>query len=128
MSLIGEDVSEQLEYVPASFRVIQHVRPKYSCGCCDCIVQAPAPSRPISRGYAGPGLLAHVAVAKYADHLPLYRQSLIYAREGVILERSTLADWIGQICRLLRPLDDALNRYVMAASKVHGDDTPVPVL
>lgn len=79
LSLIGEDVSEQLEYVPASFRVIQHVRPKYSCGCCDCIVQAPTPSRPISRGYAGPGLLAHVAVAKYADHLPLYRQLHISA-------------------------------------------------
>lgn len=128
LSFIGEDVSEQLEYIPASFRVIRNVRPKYSCSCCDCIIQAPAPSRPISRGYAGPGLLAHVAVAKYADHLPLYRQSAIYAREGVTLERSTLADWIGQICRLLRPLDDALNHYVMAASKLHGDDTPVPVL
>ena len=108
LSLIGEDVSEQLEYVPGSFRVIRHVRPKYSCSCCQCIVQAPAPGRPISRGYAGPALLAHVAVAKYADHLPLYRQSLIYAREGVTLERSTLADWIGQICHLLRPLKRCL--------------------
>lgn len=125
---IGEDISEQLEYVPASFRVIRHVRPKYSCACCQSIVQAPAPSRPIHRGYAGLGLLAHVAVAKYADHLPLYRQSAIYAREGVTLERSTLADWIGQICHLLRPLNNALNHYVMSGSKVHGDDTPVPVL
>jgi len=128
LALIGEDVSEQLEYKPASFRVIRHVRPKYSCTCCNSIVQAPAPSRPITRSYAGPGLLAHVAVAKFCDHLPLYRQSQIYSREGVALERSTLADWVGQICHLLRPLNDALQTYVLAASKVHGDDTPVPVL
>lgn len=128
LSLIGEDISEQLEYVPASFRIIQHVRPKYSCGCCDCIVQAPAPSRPIARSYAGPGLLSHVAIAKYCDHLPLYRQSQIYSREGVELERSTLADWVGQMCHLLRPLNQALQTYVLEASKLHGDDTPVPVL
>ena len=79
---IGEDVSEQLEYRPASFRVIRHVRPKYGCRCCSAVMQAPAPSRPIERGLAGPALLAHVAVAKFADHLPLYRQSAIYAREG----------------------------------------------
>ncbi|OED36538.1 transposase [Chromatiales bacterium (ex Bugula neritina AB1)] len=123
-----EDTSEQLEYVPASFRVIRHVRQKCRCGCGDKIHQAPAPSRPIARGYAGPGLLAHVAIAKYLDHLPLYRQSAIYTREGVELSRSTMADWIGQICRLLRPLNDALQRYVLSASKVHTDDTPVPVL
>ena len=128
LSQIGEDVSEQLEYVPASFRVIQHVRPKYSCSGCDSIIQAPAPSRPILRGYAGPGLLAHVVVAKYTDHLPLYRQSQIYSREGVALERSTLADWVGQVSHLLRSLNNALNQYVMAATKLHGDDTPVPVL
>ena len=128
LSLIGEDVSEQLEYVPASFRVIRHVRPKYSCKCCSSIIQAPAPSRPIPRSYAGPGLLAHVAVAKFCDHLPLYRQSQIYSREGVALERSTLAHWVGQMCHLLRPLNDALQTYVLAASKIHGDDTPVPVL
>lgn len=81
-------MSEQLEYVPASFRVIRHVRPKLACACWDRIVQAPAVSRPIERGLAGPGLLAHVLVAKYADHVPLYRQSVIYAREGVELERS----------------------------------------
>ena len=75
LKYLGEDVSEQLEYVPASFRVIRHVRPKMACACCDTIVQAPAASRPIERGIAGPGLLAHVLVAKYADHLPLYRQS-----------------------------------------------------
>jgi transposase len=125
---LGEDVAEVLEYVPASFRVIRHVRAKLSCTKCDCIVQAEAPSRPIERGLAGPGLLAHVLVSKYADHLPLYRQSEIYAREGVELERSTLADWVGGCCRLLEPLLEALRRYVMAAGKLHADDTPVPVL
>ena len=90
LSKLGEDVSEVLEYVPARFKVIRHVRPKLSCTKCDAIVQADAPSRPIERGVAGPGLLAHVLVSKYADHLPLYRQAEIYAREGVELERSTL--------------------------------------
>jgi transposase len=125
---LGEDVSEVLEYVPAFFKVLRHVRPKFSCAGCECIVQAPAPSRPIERGLAGPGLLAHVLVAKYADHLPLYRQSGIYARSGVELERSTLADWVGGASRLLAPLVEALRRYVMANGKVHADDTPVPVL
>jgi transposase len=125
---LGEDVAEVLEYVPASFRVIRHVRTKLSCAKCDCIVQAEAPSRPIERGMAGPGLLAHVLVSKYADHLPLYRQSEIYARQGVELERSTLADWVGGASRLLGPLVEALRRYVIAASKLHADDTPVPVL
>jgi transposase len=89
---LGEDISEILEYIPAHFKVIQLVRPKLACACCERIVQAEAPSRPIERGVAGPGLLAHVLVSKYCDHLPLYRQSEIYAREGVELERSTLAD------------------------------------
>jgi transposase len=125
---LGEDVSEMLEYVPASFVVIRHVRTKLSCTKCDCIVQAEAPSRPIARGLAGPGLLAHVLVSKYCDHLPLYRQSEIYARQDVDLERSTLADWVGGSAHLLQPLVEALRRYVMAASKLHADDTPVPVL
>jgi transposase len=125
---LGEDVSEMLEYVPASFVVIRHVRPKLSCTKCDCIVQAEAPSRPIERGMAGPGLLAHVLVSKYCDHQPLYRQSEIYARQGVELERSTMADWVGGCSQLLSPLVDALRRYVTAASKLHADDTPVPVL
>jgi transposase len=125
---LGEDVSEMLEYVPASFVVIRNVRPKLSCTKCDCIVQAEAPSRPIERGVAGPGLLAHVLVSKYCDHLPLYRQSEMYARQDVELERSTLADWVGSTSRLLTPLVDALRRYVMLASKLHADDTPVPVL
>src|SRR5262249_42317916 len=89
---LSEDVSEMLEYVPESFRVIRYVRPKLSCQRCERIVQAPAPSRPIARGLAGPGLLAHVLVSKYADHLPLYRQCEIYERQGIELERSTLAD------------------------------------
>ncbi len=125
---LGEDVSEMLEYVPASFVVIRHVRTKLSCTKCDCIVQAEAPSRPIERGVAGPGLLAHVLVSKYCDHQPLYRQSEIYARQDVELERSTLADWVGGSARLLEPLVEALRRYVIAAGKLHADDTPVPVL
>jgi transposase len=125
---LGEDVSEVLEYVPESFKVIRHVRPKFSCAGCEQIVQAAAPSRPIERGIAGPGLLAHVLVSKYADHLPLYRQSEIYARQGVELDRSTLADWVGNTSRLLQPLVEAVREHVMAATKLHADDTPVPVL
>ena len=128
LSKLGEDVSEVLDYIPASFVVIRHVRPKLSCCGCDAIVQSPAPSRPIERGLAGPGLLAHVLTAKYCDHLPLYRQHEIYAREGIDIDRSTLANWVGESSSLLEPLVLALRRYVLAASKVHGDDTPVPVL
>jgi transposase len=128
MKPLGEDVSEQLEYVPASFRVIRHVRPKFACSCCDHIAQAAAPSRPIERGLAGPGLLAHVLVTKFADHVPLYRQSVMYAREGVELDRSLLAKWVGHSAMLLQPLVEVLRRYVMAATKLHADDTPVPVL
>lgn len=128
LNKLGEDVSEVLEWVPASFKVIRHVRPKMSCSKCDVIVQADAPSRPIARGMAGPGLLAHVLISKYADHLPLNRQSEIYAREGVDLERSTLADWVGSASALLQPLNEALRKHVMNAAKLHADDTPVPVL
>jgi transposase len=128
LRLLGQDVSEVLEWVPGSFKVMRYVRPKLSCAKCERIVQAPAPSRPIERGLAGPGLLAHVLVAKYADHQPLYRQAEMYAREGVELERSTLADWVGGCSRLLEPLVKALHRHVMSASKLHADDTPVPVL
>lgn len=125
---LGEDISEMLEFVPASFKVVCHVRPKLSCTRCDVIVQAPAPSRTIERGLPGPGLLAHILTSKYADHLPLARQSKIYARQGVELEDSTLADWVGSCSRLLRPLTEALRRYVLSADKLHADDTPVPVL
>ena len=92
------------------------------------MAQAPMPSRPIERGWPSPGLLAHVLVGKYCDHLPLYRQSGIYAREGVDLERATLADWIGKAAWLLSPLIEAVASHVMAAEKLHADDTPVPVL
>ena len=125
---IGEDVAEVLEHVPESFKVIRHVRPKFACSKCERIVQVPAPSRPIARGLAGPGLLAHILVSKYADHLPLYRQSQIYARQGVELERSTLADCVGGSAALLEPLIEALARYTLETGYLHGDDTPVPVL
>ena len=128
MRKLGEDVTEVLEYVPASFKVIRHVRPKLSCRICETIVQSPMPTLPIERGRPGPGLLAHVLVAKYADHLPLYRQSGIYAREGVELERSTLADWVGRSAALLDPLIEALRKDVLSSDILHGDDTPVPVL
>ena len=125
---IGQEVSEQLEYVPGHFKVIRHVRPKLACVKCEGIFQAPAPSRPIARGLPGPALLAQVVVAKYCDHSPLYRQSAIYARSGVELDRSTLAGWVGKADQLLEPLVGALGRHVRAAYKVHGDDTPVKVL
>jgi transposase len=128
LSKLGEDVSEVLEYIPESFKVIRHVRPKLSCTACDVIVQAPAPSRPIERGIAGPALLAHVLTSKYCDHLPLHRQNAIYARQGVDLEDSTLADWVGASSRLVQPLVEALRRYVLGGNKLHADDTPVPVL
>jgi transposase len=128
LSKLGEDISEMLEYIPESFKVIRHVRPKLSCTACDVIVQAPAPSRPIERGIAGPALLAHVLTSKYCDHLPLHRQNAIYARQGVDLEDSTLADWVGASSRLVQPLVEALRRYVLGGDKLHADDTPVPVL
>jgi transposase len=125
---LGEDVSEILERVPTRYKVIRIVRPKLSCAKCQKIVQPPAPSRPIERGLAGPGMLAHVLVSKYCDHLPLYRQSRILARDQIDLDRSTLADWVGGASRLLQPLVDAIGRYVLAVPKIHADDTPVPVL
>jgi Transposase and inactivated derivatives len=124
----GEDVSEQLERVPATFKVIRHVRPKFACARCERVVEAPAPARPIERGLAGPALLAHVLVSKYGDHQPLYRQAEMYAREGVDLDRSTLAGWVGASSQLLAPLVDALRQHVLSAHKIHADDTPVPVL
>ena len=125
---LGEDLTEVLEYVPASFKVIRIVRPKCACAACDTIVQAEAPSRPIARGLAGPRLLAHVLVAKCVDHLPLNRQSAIYAREGIIMPRSALAEWVGGVHHLLRPLVATLSRYALDTAKLHGDDTPIPVL
>lgn len=124
----GEDISEQLERIPATYKVIRHVRPKFACAACEHIVEAPAPARPIERGLPGPALLAHVLISKYGDHLPLYRQSQIFAREGVDLDRSTLAGWVGAASELLAPLVDQIRKHVLMASKIHADDTPVPVL
>ncbi|MBV9860432.1 MAG: IS66 family transposase [Alphaproteobacteria bacterium] len=125
---IGEDVSETLDYVPGRFKVVRHVREKLSCRACDTVVAAPAPDHAIARGRAGAGLLAHIVVSKYDDHLPLYRQAEIYAREGVSLETSTLAGWVGAMTAALTPLVDALAAEVTASETLHVDDTPVPVL
>ena len=125
---VGEDVSETLEYVPGRFKVVRTHRPKFSCRKCETMHQSPAPSIPIERGRPGPGLLAHVLVSKYADHLPLYRQSQIYRREHIDLDRSTLADWVGRSTALVEPLYEAVRRHVMAGPAIHGDDTPVSVL
>ena len=128
MAKLGEDVTEVLDYVPGHFQVIRHVRPKYACTACDAITQAPAPAMPTPRGRATPATLAHLLVSKYCDHLPLYRQSEIYAREGLELDRSTLCDWVGQAAWLLDPVVAAIRQHVFAAEKIHGDDTTVPVL
>jgi transposase len=128
MRKLGEDIAEMLDFVPGYFKVLRHIRPKFSCGQCARIIQMPAPSRPIERGRPAPGLLAQVIVAKYGDHCPLYRQQAIYRRCGVDLDRATLADWVGSASRLLEPLVQSLGRYVRAAEKLHADDTPVPVL
>ena len=127
-SRIGQDERDVLEYVPSSFKVVQHLRPKLSCRTCETIVQAPMPSLPIERGRPGPGLIAHVVVSKYCDHTPLHRQSVIYAREGVELDRATLADWVGKAEFLLAPLAEAIGRHVRAGAALHADDTTVPVL
>ena len=124
----GEDISEQLERIPATYKVIRHVRPKFACAACEHVDEAPAPVRPIDRGLPGPALLAHVLISKYGDHLPLYRQSQIFAREGVDLDRSTLAGWVGAASQLLAPLVDQISKHVLAGAKIHADDTPVPVL
>ena len=125
---LGEDVTEELEYVPARFIVKRFVRPRLTCIRCESFHQAPLPARPIERARPGPGLLAHVLVSKYCDSLPLYRQSRIYAREGVELERSTLAGWVGKATALLEPLADAVGRHVLAGRAIFADDTPVKVL
>jgi len=125
---LGEDSSEQLDYVPGYFQVIRHVRPKLVCSACARIVQAAAPTRPIERGLPTAGLLAQVITAKYADHAPLYRQEGIYSRSGVELPRAMLAFWVAEAANLLDPLVNALEQYVLSGRKLHADDTPVPVL
>lgn len=125
LKTLGEDITEELEYVPGRFVVNRIVRPRKACAGCEAIVQSPLPSRPIERGRPGPGLLTHVLVSKYADHLPLYRQSQIYAREGVDLDRSTMADWVGRSTALLEPLAEEIGRIVRRSAALFADDTPV---
>lgn len=125
---IGEDVTEMLEVIPRQWKVICHVREKFSCRACEKIAQVPAPSHPIARGRAGPALLAQVLFSKYGLHLPLNRQSAMYAREGIDLDVSTLADWVGASAATLMPLIDVIQAHVFAATRIHADDTPVPVL
>lgn len=125
---IADEVSETLDYVPGRFKVVRHIREKLSCRVCDTVVAAPAPDHAIARGRAGAGLLAHIVVSKYDDHLPLYRQAEIFARGGVSLETSTLSGWVGATAAALQPLVDALAVDVLASDTLHVDDTPVPVL
>jgi transposase len=128
MRKVGEDVTDILDYIPGHFEIVRHIRPAFSCRRCETMVQEQMPSLPIERGLPGAGLLAHILVGKYCDHLPLYRQSQIYAREGVDLDRSIMAAWVGKMAALALPLVEAVADHVMAAEKLHVDDTPVPVL
>src|ERR1700730_16746641 len=114
--------------IPRQWKVIQHVREKLVCRACEAITHPPAPSHPIARGRVGPKLLAHVLFAKYGLHLPLNRQSDVYEREGIDLEVSTLADWVGAAAVTLMPLVDVIRDHVFAAERIHADDTTVPVL
>jgi transposase len=129
MHVIGEDVSEMLDVVPALYRVKVIRRPRYGCRSCEsAVVQAPAPERPLTGGMATEAVLAQVLVAKYSDHLPLYRQAQIFARHGIDLDRSTLANWVGRACWWLRPLAELLRGSILSSPKIFADDTPVPVL
>jgi transposase len=128
LAKLGEDVTETLEVVPRQWKVIQHVREKFTCRACEAISQAPAPFHVLPRGFAGPSLLAMIVFEKYGQHQPLNRQAERYAREGVDLSLSTLADQVGGCAVLLRPIYELIRAHVFAGSRVHGDDTPVPVL
>jgi transposase len=125
---IGESVSEMLDWVPARVQVIRIRRPKYACRQCEAIAQVPAPERIIAGGLATPALLSHVLISKYCDHIPLYRQSQIFARQDIHLERSTLAGWIGGACWWLEALHERLGQQVLASDHLFADDTPLPVL
>src|SRR5271166_2315514 len=127
-SKLGADVTEILEKIPARLKVIRHIRPKLSCRCCERIMQAPMPDLPITKGRPGPGLVANVVVSKYLDGLPLYRQSAILAREGIEIERATLADWVGHAAWWVTPLAELIGAHVLAAPIIHTDDTPIAVL
>ena len=126
---IGEDVSEKLDIIPAQFRVLVVRRPKYACRACeDVVVQAPAPARLIEGGLPTEATVAHVLVAKYADHLPLYRQAQIYERQGIHLDRSTLADWVGRAAFHLRPIRERILAHLKSSTKLFADETTAPVL
>ena len=128
LRIVSESVTEVLAYIPARFEVIRHVRPACSCRKCETMAQAPMPELPIPRGMVDASFLAHIAVAKFCDHLPLYRQAEIYARSGLDLDRGQLAAWLGHAAWLLHPLVDLIAAHVMAGRVIHADDTPVPVL
>ena len=128
LSKLGETVTEVLEKIPAKLKVIQHVRPKYVCRLCETIFQAPAPELPIEKGRPGPGLLAHIAIAKYCDGIPLYRHAVILAREGVDIDRATMAAWMGHVAWWVTPLVDLIGRTIMAQSVIWTDDTPIRTL
>jgi transposase len=129
VSWLGEDCSEMLDYVPAHFRVRVTRRPRYACRSCEeAVVQAPAPERPVDGGMATEALVAQVLVNKYSDHLPLYRQAQIFARQGVTLDRSTLCNWVGRACWWLTPLHELVLSTVLSSPKVFADDTTLPVL
>lgn len=129
LHVIGEDVAERLDIVPAQFRVLVTRRPRYGCRSCKgIVVQAPAPARLIEGGIPTEATVAHVLVSKYADHLPLYRQAQIYARRGVHLDRSTLTDWVGRAAFLLRPVHERLLGHLKASTKLFADETTAPVL
>ena len=125
---VGESVTEVLEYIPGRFEVVRHVRPACSCRECETMMQAPMPELPIPRGMVAASFLAHIATAKFCDHLPLYRQAEIYARSGLDIDRRQLAEWLGHVAWLLRPLAVLIAAHVMAGRVIHADDTPVPVL
>ena len=125
---IGQDDSEQLEFIPASLFILQHVRPKYACPKChDGVVQAPMPAMPIERGAVGPGLLAHIITSKYADHAPLYRQESILERHGIHIPRSVTCEWVMKAAELLAPLSAALRSEILRGTLINTDDTPVDV-
>jgi transposase len=128
LAKLGEDVTETLEVVPRQWKVIQHVREKWSCRACEKITQPPAPFHVIARGRAGASLLALILASKYAQHLPLTRQAEAYAREGVEIDVSTMADWVGASAAMLQPLVLLIRAHVFAAQRIHADDTTVPVL
>jgi transposase len=125
---IGEDVAERLDYTPGVFTVERHVRGKWACVHCQTLIQAPVPAQVIDKGIPTSGLLAQVLVAKYVDHLPLYRQEAIFGRAGAALSRSTLGQWVGECGVALQPLVDALKTHILRAGVLHADETPVQML